>query len=166
MKRLWILLAVAALQSSAWAQTGAVTRPQPPVTVSDVMWGGNYVTFRHNSKINGNPMSLRNRRARLYGPTTRTGGIQMRTMSVTVTNSGSVPIESVRLAFVFADPETGEEWFRYKAHSKKRLLPGASVSIEKAATATLGWPPRDELADKSVVITEIKYSDGSVWRHK
>lgn len=87
-------------------------------------------------------------------------------MSVTVTNTGSLPIESIRLAFVYSDPDTGEEWFRYKAHSKKRLLPGESRSIVKSVTATMamGEMPRDERAAKSAVVTEIKYSDGSVWR--
>jgi hypothetical protein len=87
-------------------------------------------------------------------------------MSVTVTNTGSLPIESLRLAFVLSDPETGEEWFRYKVRSRKRLPPGESRLIENAATPTLGNPPRDGLAAKSAVVTEVKYSDGSVWRLK
>jgi hypothetical protein len=87
-------------------------------------------------------------------------------MSVTVTNTGRLPIESLRLTFVFSDPETGEEWFRYKVSSKKRLLPGESRLVEKSATSTLGSPPRDSLAARRAVVTEVKYSDGSVWRLK
>ena len=166
MKRLLLLLAFAIPQGGALAQTATSTRTQPPVTVSEVKWGGNYVVFRHSSRINGNPTSLSNRRTQLYGPTSRTEGAQIRTMSFTVTNSGFLPIESIRLAFVFSDPDTGKEWFRYKLHSRERLLAGESRLLEKAAMATLGLPPRDELADKSVVITEIKYSDGWVWRQK
>lgn len=99
MKNLLLLLAVVILQDGASAQTATSTRTQPPLTASEVKWGG-------------------------------------------------------------------KEWFRYKLHSRKKLLPGESRLLEKAAMATLGWPPRDELADKSVVITEIKYSDGPVWRQK
>lgn len=166
MKKLLLLLAIVIPQGGALAQTATSTRTQPPVTVTEVKWGGNYVVFRHGSRINGNPRSLRNRRTQLYGPTSYTEGAQIRTMSVTITNSGSLPIESIRLAFVFSDPSTGKEWFRYKMQSRKRLLAGESRLLEKAAAATLGWPRRDELADKSVVVTEIKYSDGSVWRQK
>lgn len=166
MKNLSPLVAVVILQGGALAQTVTSTRTQPPVTVSEVKWGGNYVVLRHDSKVNGNPTSLSNRRTQLYGTTSRTEGARRRTMSVTIANTGFLPIESIQLAFVFSDPGKGKEWFRYKIHGGKKLLPGESRLLEKAATATLGWPPRDELADKSVVITEIKYSDGSVWRQK
>jgi len=154
MKRLWLLLTVVILGGSASGQAVTETQSQPPVTVSPVKWGSNFVEFRTRA-VKGP-----------YATRTFTAGVSVRTMSVTVANSGSLPIESIRLAFVFSDPDTGKEWFRYKVRSKKRLLPGESRSIETAAVPTLGWPPRDQVADKSVVIMEIKYSDGSVWRHK
>lgn len=152
MKRLWLLLAVVVLGGSASGQAVTGTQSEPPVTVSQVKWGGNLVEFRTRA-IKGP-----------YATATVAEGVRVRTMSVTVANSGSLPIESIRLAFVFSDPETGKEWFRYKVWSKKRLLPGESRVIETAAVPTLGSPPRDQMAAKSAVIMEIKYSDGSVWR--
>lgn len=158
MKRLWLLLlAVVVLEGSVLGQAAAVPRAKtlPPVNVSAVTWESNFLLTGYYS-VKGN-----------YGTTTGgTLGFNIRTMSVTVTNTGSLPIESLRIAFVFSDPDTGEEWFRSRARSKKRLLPGESRLIEKVALPRLGYPPRDRLAAKSAVITEIKYSDGSIWRHK
>ena len=145
MRRLWLPLAVAVLASSASGQAVTGTQSEPPVTVSPVKWGNTVVGSRFRTDYDG---------------------FNVRTMSVTVANSGSLPIESIRLAFVFSDPDTGKEWFRYKVRSKKRLLPGECRLIETTAVPTLGTPPRDLVAAKSVVIMEIKYSDGSVWRHK
>lgn len=149
MRMLWLLLAVVALGGSASGQAPTDARSQPPVAVSAVTWGEHELAIRDRNNT-GRPAP----------------GFGLRAMSVTVTNTGSLPIESLRLAFVFSDPETGEEWFRYKVHSKKRLLPGESRLVEKAATATLGSPPRDGLAAKRAIITEVTYSDGSVWRRK
>jgi hypothetical protein len=155
-KRLWLLLlAVVVLEGSVLGQASTRLRTQPPVTVSAVTWESNFLLTGYYS-IKGS-----------YGTTTGgTRGFNIRTMSVTVTNTGSLPIESLRIAFVFSDPDTGEEWFRSKVHSKKRLLPGESRLIEKIALPRLGYPPRDSLAAKSAVITQVKYSDGSIWRHK
>lgn len=147
MKKLWLLFAVVALGSSASGQAPTEARSQPHVTVSAVTWGDHELTIRDRNNT-GRPAP----------------GYGVRAMSVTLTNTGPLPVASIRLAFVFSDPETGEEWFRYKVRSKKRLLPGESMLIEKAATATLGSPPRDGLAARRVVITEVIYSDGSVWR--
>ena len=147
MKMLLLLLAVSLLQGSAQGQTPEGPRLEPPVLVFAVKWGDHPVmeSARHfNSYVQ--PI--------------------LRLMSVTVTNAGTRPIESLRVAFVFSDPDTGEEWFRYKVRRKKRLLPGESVLIEKGATPTLGVPARDELASKSAVVTEVIYADGSVWRSK
>ena len=151
---LWLLLALLPLKAGASGQTAAGTRPRPPVTVSEVTWGSNIVGTT-NYLVGNND-----------GDMTFADGFNVRTMSVTITNSGSRPVESVRLAFVFSDPEAGVEWFRYEARSRKRLLPGESLVVRKAATPTLGVPRRDWIAAKSAVITEVKYSDGSVWRHR
>jgi hypothetical protein len=154
MKRLGWLFAVVILAGSASGQTVTGPGAHPTVTVSAVTWQSNQVLQR-TVTVKGN-----------YGTTTRTEGVTVRTMSATVTNTGSLPIESIRLVFVLSDPDTGEVWFRYKAHNKKKLLPGESRLIVKAVTPTLGHVPRDQIAVKSATITEVKYSDGSVWRQQ
>jgi hypothetical protein len=155
MKLLRLLLAVVILEGGGLGQASSGTRTQPPVTVSGVTWRSNFLVTGHYA-VKGS-----------YGMTTAaTRGVLRRTMSVTVTNTGSLPIESLRIAFVFSDPETGEEWFRSKVRSKKRLLPGESRLIEKFAVPRLGYPPRDGLAAKSAVVTEVRYSDGSVWQQQ
>ena len=151
MKRLWLLFAFVILAGGASGQDSKGVRPQPPLTVSEVKWDSNFVLPRTVS-FNG-----------AYGPNSLTTGILVRKTSVTVTNTGPRTIESIRLAFVFSDPSTGEEWFRFKTRSKKRLPPGESRSITKA---TLGSPPHAGVAAKRAVITEVKYSDGSVWRQQ
>lgn len=147
MKVSLLLLIFVALGCGTTGQAQTANSPQSPVAVSAVAWDDHELTKRDRNNFG-------------YF----SGGV--RTMSVTVTNMASLPIESVRLAFVFSDPDTGEEWFRYKVHSKKKLLPGESRSIVKAALARLAVTglPSDERAAKSAVVTEIKYSDGSGWR--
>ncbi len=145
-KMFWPLLAVFALGGSASGQTSTTSPAQPSVTVYNVQW-----------KEHPLVASDRNYRVVVHG--------NVNTLSVSVTNTGRLPVESVRVAFVFADPDTGEELFRYKSRSKKRLLPGESRVIEKAVLTRPGWwPTIDDLAAKSAVVTEVKYSDGSVWR--
>ena len=144
-KMLRLMLAVVAVVGSASGQTPTVTHPPPPVDVSAVQW------VEHALSIS----------ARHFGSMHRT----VNTLAVSVTNTGNLPVESVRVAFVFADPDTGEELFRYKSRRKMRLLPGESRVVQKAILVRPGWSPSiDDLAAKSAVVTEVKYSDGSVWR--
>ena len=145
-KILWLLLASVAVAGNASGQTPAVTQTQPPVVVSEVKWDEHplVASERHFRDISHKFLSM---------------------MTVTVTNTGTLPVESVRVAFVFADPDTGQELFRYKSRSKKRLLPGESRIVRKAILTRPGWHMTiDDLAAKSAVVTEVKYSDGSVWR--
>lgn len=166
MKTFWMAIALVIVYASAGALTIGRAQEPAPVAVSDVVYDGTYVLMRTVSKVTGNPSSLANRRAQLHSSTERTDGVRMRTMSVNLTNPSSQTIQFVRLAFVFSDPANGEEWFRYKIRSKKKILPGETQKVEIAAVAALGWPPRDNLAYKHVVVTEVGYSDGSVWRSK
>ena len=160
MRRFWLLLLITLVPCAARAQTAPVTTAagggarQSPVSASEVLWS----TSEH---VRGYSVSNSG-----YGETAVKHALQLRHMSVTLTNTSDVPVESVRFAFVFSDPATGEEWFRYKSHIKGRLLPGECAVVEKVATASLGVPPRDMRAKKSVVVTEIKYADGSVWKRK
>jgi len=140
-----LLLGVAALGGGASERSQAVTQSQPPVAISEVTWGEH-------------PLSIS---ARKFGSPHRTSN----TLIVSVTNTGTLPVESVRVTFLFSDPDTGEVLFHYKSRSKKRLLPGESRMIQKAVLTRPGWSPSiDDLAAKSAVVTEVKYSDGSVWR--
>jgi hypothetical protein len=154
MKRLCTLLAFVALGGSALGQAPTDARPQPGASVSMVILRSDQLLFRQH-RVRG-----------FYGVRRENEGPHVYKMSATVTNTGSRTIESVRLAFVFSDPATGEEWFRYQVHSKKRLGPGENRELTKAATAKTAVKGvlREEAAVKNAVITEIKYSDGSVWR--
>ena len=162
MRRLWLLLLMTLVPCAAQAQTaqtataGGVARPSP-VEASEVFWSTSDYFLGYG--VVSDARAPGGRAAASYGLT-------LRHMAVTLTNTGSAPVVSVRLAFVFSDPSSGEEWFRYKSRRKTRLMPGESLVVEKVATATFGRPQRDQLAKKSVVVTEVKYADGSVWRRK
>ena len=146
MKMPCLLLAAVAFAGGASGQAPTATQTQTPVAVSEVEWGEHALIT-----------SARNYSSSVHKT--------LYMMTVTVTNTGTLPVESVRVAFVFADPDTGAELFRYKSRSKKSLLPGESRIIQKAVLARPGWYPTiDELAAKSAVVTEVRYSDGSVWR--
>ena len=166
MRRLWLLLLMALVPCAAQAQTATGEGAQQPLSVSEVTWGSSQHVFRQRSVPTGYPSVKGARGDNHEGSRVVQDSLRLRHMAVTLTNTGGVPVESVRLAFVFSDPSSGEEWFRYKSRRKTKLLPGESVTVEKVATATFGFPPRDERAKKSVVVTEIKYADGSVWKRK
>lgn len=165
MRRFWLLLMMTLVPCAAQAQTataataataGGVARPSP-IEASEVFWSTSDYFLGYGVVYDARAAG---------GRASSSYGLKLRHMAVTLTNTGSAPVVSVRLAFVFSDPESGEEWFRYKSRRKTRLMPGESLVVEKVATATFGRPARDELAKKSVVVTEVKYADGSVWRRK
>src|SRR3712207_920381 len=97
MKRVWLIFALAAFAGVASGQSPQPeVRQRPDVTVSEVAWRTDDVLPRTYSTTNS------------YGKTGMEDRISVRIMSVTVTNTGRVPVKSVRLAFVFKDPDTGE----------------------------------------------------------
>lgn len=164
MRRLWLLLLLTAFPCAAHAQTaatatgagGGTARPSP-IEASEVLWSTSSFMLGYGVVYSSQAVG---------GRTAVAQRLPLRFMSATLTNTGDVPVESVRFAYVFSDPSSGEEWFRYKSRVKMRLMPGDGVVVEKVATASLGSSPRDMFAKKSVVVTEVKYADGSVWRRK
>jgi hypothetical protein len=167
MRRLWLLLLIA-LPCAAHAQTvttGVGARPSP-VEASEVIWSTSDYNLDSARGFIGRRPTVTDPRSPYVGTQVVPGTMRLRSMSVVLKNTSDAPVESVRFAFVFSDPATGEEWFRYKSRIKGRLLPGECAVVEKVATATFGFPPRDMVAKKTAVVTEVKFTDGSVWRNK
>jgi hypothetical protein len=167
MRRLRLLLLIA-LPCAAHAQTattGVGARPSP-IEAAEVLWSTSDYNLNSARGFIGRRPTVTDPRSPYVGTQVVPDTMRLRHMSVVLKNTSDAPVESVRLAFVFSDPSSGEEWFRYKARIKGRMLPGESVVVEKFATATFGFPPRDMVAKKTAVVTEVKFADGSVWRRK
>jgi hypothetical protein len=86
-----------------------------------------------------------------------------RAASVSLTNTGALPIKAVRLEFVFTDPSNGAEVLRLKHRTTKKLKPGVTKLIRKEARANRRVRRGDD-ASMSVEVTEIVYADGTKWR--
>ena len=169
MRRLWLLLPLVLIPCAAHAQTattaGSPARPSP-IEASEVLWSTSDYNLDSARGFIGRRATVTDRRSPYLGTQVVPDTLRLRHMSVVLKNTGDAPIQSVRLAFVFSDPASGEEWFRYKSHIKGQILPGECAVVEKVSTATFGFPPRDMLAKKTAVVTEVKFADGSVWKVK
>lgn len=78
-------------------------------------------------------------------------------------NTGQKAIDAVTWKYVFyKDKQRTEILAAYTFHSRKRIEPGASVRVKESVFATS--EPREWTNHQGVLISRIKYADGTEWR--
>lgn len=191
MKRLIVILLVSALPVISMAQVPASNSEPPGVVVVkarwlyQVNWGGKTTADvvqdgaqarSDNQRVrpNNQGQDAQPRRSgdRLDIPLEIARNNRTRDASaVEIRNEGQKTIRAINYDFLFVDPATGKEFFRYNLKNKTRIAPGETKVLKDVVSddrserfRPAGDPVLGTRTDYKVIIREVEFSDGSRWR--
>jgi hypothetical protein len=150
MKTLARLMIVTAFASLFIATSSASAQSGPGLEASDPHWGssGTVSVMPHGTTVDRG-------QATNYPPTAE--------VSALFRNTGRKAIRSVTWIYVFYKDELRTEVLASnKFRSGRRIEPGASVRLKESVSALS--EPKQWTNYHGVVISRIKYTDGTVWQ--